>query len=434
MLPQPFVDRMKEMLGSEYEAFEACFDREKYQALRFNTLKGEKEQFLEKNEFHLSQVDWSENGFYYEKEDAPGKHPYHDAGVYYIQEPSAQMPGSLLEAKPGERVLDFCSAPGGKATQIAASMQGEGLLVCNEYVPNRAKILSENIERMGIKNALVINETPARLAQLFPNFFHRIMVDAPCSGEGMFRKNEDAKNEWSLENVAICANRQDEILDAAAQMLLPGGRMVYSTCTFAPDENEGSVSRFVERHPDFHLLASHRLWPHKIKGEGHFVAVLERDGEYDKNAISFASTGVEKSIRIKECKEFLAFLKETIKEDVIPEAGNYIRFGDQLYLTPTNMPGLKGMKVLRPGLHLGTILKNRFEPSHALALALQSKDVVHCYELETIDAARNYVAGNTFPAEGEKGWYLLTIHGYSIGWGKLAGGMMKNHYPKGLRK
>lgn len=434
MLPQPFIDRMKKMLGSEYEEFEACFDREKYQALRFNTLKGEKQHFLDTNEFHLSQVEWSENGFYYEKEDTPGKHPYHDAGVYYIQEPSAQMPGSLLNALPGERILDFCSAPGGKATQIASSMKGEGLLVCNEYVPNRAKILSENIERMGIKNALVINETPSHLAELFPSFFHRIMVDAPCSGEGMFRKNEEAKNEWSLENVQICADRQDEILDAAATMLLPGGRIVYSTCTFAPDENEGSVSRFIERHPDFHLVESHRLWPHKVKGEGHFVAVLERDGEYNIDAISFATTGIEKGIKIKECKEFLTFMKDTLKEDTIPENGKYIKFGDQLYLVPDSMPGLKGMKVLRPGLHLGTILKNRFEPSHALALALKPDNVNYTYELESIDAARAYVSGNTFSAQGEKGWYLITIHGYSIGWGKLAGGTMKNHYPKGLRK
>ena len=379
-------------------------------------------------------MEWSENGFYYEKEDTPGKHPYHDAGVYYIQEPSAQMPGSLLNALPGERILDFCSAPGGKATQIASSMKGEGLLVCNEYVPNRAKILSENIERMGIKNALVINETPSHLAQLFPSFFHRIMVDAPCSGEGMFRKNEEAKNEWSLENVQICADRQDEILDAAATMLLPGGRIVYSTCTFAPDENEGSVSRFIERHPDFHLVESHRLWPHKVKGEGHFVAVLERDGEYNIDAISFATTGIEKGIRIKECKEFLTFIKDTIKEDIIPENGKYIKFGDQLYLVPEYMPGLKGMKVLRPGLHLGTILKNRFEPSHALALSLEPDNVNYTYELESIDAARAFISGNTFSAEGEKGWYLITIHGYSIGWGKLAGGTMKNHYPKGLRK
>lgn len=434
MLPQPFIDRMKEMLGNEYEEFEACFDREKYQALRFNTLKGDKQHFLEKNKFHLSKVDWSENGFYYENEDTPGKHPYHDAGVYYIQEPSAQMPGELLKAQPGERILDFCSAPGGKATQIASAMDGKGLLVCNEYVPNRAKILSENIERMGIKNALVINETPAHLAQLFPNFFHRIMVDAPCSGEGMFRKNEDAKHEWSLENVQICADRQDEILDAAAVMLLPGGRMVYSTCTFAPDENEGSISRFMERHPDFHLLESHRLWPHKIKGEGHFVAVLQRDGEYDLDAFSVATTGIEKGIKIKECKEFLTFAKETLKKDDFLEKGTFIKFGDQLYLAPEDMPGLKGMKVLRPGLHLGTILKNRFEPSHALALSLKAEEVNYHYELESIEAARQYVAGNTFSAEGEKGWYLLTIHGYSIGWGKLAGGIMKNHYPKGLRK
>ena len=434
MLPPLFVERMKNMLGREYEEFEACFDREKYQALRFNPLKGDKQQFLANNDFHLSPVAWSENGFYYEKEDTPGKHPYHEAGVYYIQEPSAQMPGSLLEARPGERVLDFCSAPGGKATQIAAAMQGKGLLVANEYVPGRAKILSENIERMGIKNALVINETPASISRLFPGFFHRIMVDAPCSGEGMFRKNEDAKNEWSLENVQLCADRQDEILDAAVVCLAPGGRIVYSTCTFAREEDEGSMERFMERHPDFQLLTSHRLWPHQIKGEGHFVAVLQRDGELNPGSTAIAATGLNQGIKIQDCREFLSFIKDTLAEEIIPMDGTFIRFGDQLYLAPEGMPGLKGMKVLRPGLHLGTILKNRFEPSHALALSLKKEEVKNAYELQTMEAAGKFVAGNTFPAEGEKGWYLITIHGYSIGWGKLAGGIMKNHYPKGLRK
>ena len=251
MLPAEFADRMKQMLGNEYEEFEACYDREKYRALRFNPLKGEVSAFLEQTPFSLTSVPWSEYGYYYDAEDTPGKHSYHEAGVYYIQEPSAQTPAVLLEALPGERVLDLCSAPGGKATQIAAAMKGEGLLICNEYVPSRAKILSENIERMGIRNALVLNETPQKLASVFAGYFHRIMVDAPCSGEGMFRKNEEAYTEWSPENVQMCADRQDEILEAAATMLLPGGRMVYSTCTFAPLENECAIARFLQKYPDF---------------------------------------------------------------------------------------------------------------------------------------------------------------------------------------
>ena len=471
MLPTLFVERMKNMLGDEYEAFEDSYAREKIQALRFNPLKGEKGAFLEKAPFSLCTVSWSENGFYYEKEDAPGKHPYHEAGVYYIQEPSAQIPATLLEANPGERILDLCSAPGGKATQIAGAMKGEGLLICNEYVPNRAKILSENVERMGIRNALVVNETPQRLADIFPGYFHRIMVDAPCSGEGMFRKNEEAHTEWSPENVQMCADRQDEILDAAASMLLPGGRMVFSTCTFAPLENECSIARFLQRHKDFSVVEvsflegmepgnpdwaeaemgeltdtikeqikrTIRLWPHKIKGEGHFAAVLQKEGNLAENTdtVIYSRNGLEKTGFTKECKELEEFLKTEIKADWL-KAGKkapYLNFKDNIYLLPNETPGLRGLKVHRSGLQLGALLKNRFEPSHALALALKPTEAVHVWNLDSAsDEARNYLKGNTFPAEGEKGWYLITVDGYSMGWGKLAGGIMKNHYPKGLRK
>lgn len=482
MLPAQFADRMKQMLGNEYEEFEACYDREKYRALRFNPLKGEVSAFLEQTPFSLTPVPWSEYGYYYDAEATPGKHPYHEAGVYYIQEPSAQTPAVLLDARPGERILDMCSAPGGKATQIAAAMKGEGLLICNEYVPSRAKILSENIERMGIRNALVVNETPQKLADTFSGYFHRIMVDAPCSGEGMFRKNEEAYTEWSPENVQMCADRQDEILECAARMLLPGGRMVYSTCTFAPLENECAIVRFLQANPDFsvkdvflseegqterdslldmgmqqgnpdwaeaemgslddsikeQIKKTIRLFPHKIKGEGHFVAVLEKKGTMPEDSEKIlCRNGMEKTISLKECKEYDAFLKTEIKADWLlqTQKAPYIRFGEQLYQIPEQMPGLRGLKVLRPGLHLGTVLKNRFEPSHALALALRPEEVTHTWNLDGNSVeALNYLKGGTFPAEGEKGWYLITVDGYSVGWGKLAGGIMKNHYPKGLRK
>lgn len=465
MLPEAFTARMQNMLKDEYTEFEACYDKETYQALRFNPLKGEKEEFLANNPFSLTEVPWSENGYYYEKEDTPGKHPFHEAGVYYIQEPSAQAPATFLQAKPGERILDLCAAPGGKTTQIAAGMKGEGLLICNEIHPVRAKILSENVERMGIENAVVISENPVRLKDFFPGFFHRIMVDAPCSGEGMFRKNEDAHLEWSPENVEMCAERQDEILEAAATMLMPGGRIVYSTCTFAPAENEGSMARFLLNHPEFSIEEvpmpeqfSHgnpeylteeekgsgreeeigrtfRLWPHKLKGEGHFVAVLKKEGEIvDK--LPFAKNGVEKSITIKECKEYSEFAKEALVNPKYTDAKNaYLRFGDQLYLLPEECPSMKGIKVLRQGLHLGTVKKNRFEPSHALALAMKKEDAKNTFSLPAdSERLKEYLKGNTFPAEGDKGWYLISAQNYSIGWGKCAGGIMKNHYPKGLRK
>ncbi len=456
MFPVEFAERMQKMLGAEYEDFLASYDKQKSQALRVNTLKGSVEKFREKASFSLSEVMWERNGFYYGEDDRPGKHPYHEAGVYYIQEASAQVPAAYLDAKPGERILDLCAAPGGKSTQIAAAMQGQGLLICNEIHPARAKILSENIERMGICNAIVTNESPQSLADIFSEYFDKIMVDAPCSGEGMFRKNEEALDEWSLENVKICAERQDEILECAAKMLRPGGRIVYSTCTFAPEENEGSVSRFLKQHEEFHIVdvpkvsgmecgkkewteepaegLEHtiRLFPHKVEGEGHFAAVLEKDGSVLEEYHGYCRNGEQKGLNLKECKEYAEFEQTALN---LKLEGIFLKFGEQLYLAPAGTPSLKGMKVLRPGLHLGTIKKNRFEPSHALALFLKPEEVRGCLNLSNnLKAAADFIAGMTLNAEGEKGWYLICVDGYSLGWGKLAGGIMKNHYPKGLRK
>lgn len=491
MLPQDFLDRMKEMLGEEYPAFFASYEKERHQSLRINTLKVDKEVFGERTTFSLTPVPWTSDGFYYDREDAPGKHPYHEAGVYYIQEPSAMAPAEYLMRPLGraddmsrERILDLCGAPGGKSTQIAAAMQGKGLLLSNEIHPARAKILSENVERMGIRNAMVTNETPQRLAEIFSEYFTRILVDAPCSGEGMFRKNEEACGEWSLANVELCAARQDEILDCAASMLAPGGRLVYSTCTFAPAENEGSIGRFLMRHPEFvvekvpmaegmapgvpewagdgskedgvpdisrsgyasELSDTIRLWPHRLKGEGHYLAVLRKRGELCCDHPGSCRNGEEEGIPERElrtpqkgCLEYLEFAEETLRWES-PEVaerftGRYLKFGDQLYLIPEGMPKVKGLKVLRPGLHLGTIKKNRFEPSHALALALRPEDVLHTVNLSCDSREiRGYLNGETFSVEGEKGWYLVTVDGYSTGWGKLVGGILKNHYPKGLRR
>ena len=458
MLPQDFVNRMKTMMGMEYEEFEKSYELPKFQSLRLNPLKVDRERFLSEAPFSLNRVPWCVNGYYYESTDTPGKHPYHEAGVYYIQEPSAMAPVAYLDVKPGERVLDLCAAPGGKSTQIATEMKGEGILFCNEIHPARAKILSENVERLGITNAVVLNETPGHLAEFFDGYFDRILVDAPCSGEGMFRKNEDACGEWSLANVELCGERQDEILDCAASMLKPGGRIVYSTCTFAPIENEGSVYRFLKRHPEFGTVEVElydgmtkgrldwycedeeykeavertvRLWPHKLKGEGHYLAILQKRGTLSSEYSGYCKNAPEKGISEKDCAEFYAFCQENLNQT---PKGNKIKFGDQLYLIPEEMPGLKGLKVLRPGLHLGTMKKNRFEPSHALALALSEGDVKHCVNLPSDSyEIKAYLNGQTLNHEGQKGWYLITTDGYSIGWGKLAGFVLKNHYPKGLR-
>lgn len=463
MLPLAFVERMKKMLGEEFPSFLASYEETKSQALRLNPLKGEGRRFLELSPFSLSPVPWEENGFYFEEADRPGKHPYHEAGVYYIQEASAMVPAMLLDAQPGERILDLCAAPGGKSTQIAAAMRGEGILVCNEIHPKRAGILSENIERMGVRNAIVVNHSPDELAIRFPGYFDRVLVDAPCSGEGMFRKNADACGQWSAENVRLCAGRQDEILDCAAGMLKEGGRLVYSTCTFAPEEDEGSICRFLERHPEFGLEQpvrfpgmecgnplwcgqesangeiekTIRLWPHRLRGEGHFAAVLCKEGEAGDGKKS-GKSGQERGIPEKECGEYTDFKRENLRTEL---PGTLVRFGQRLYLVPEGIFSLKGLKALRPGLHLGTLKTNRFEPAHALALALGKSEVQRYVPLAGEESAQagmrasalRYLNGETFET-GEKGWCLLGVDNYSLGWGKAAGGIMKNHYPRGLRR
>ncbi|MBR3646676.1 MAG: RsmF rRNA methyltransferase first C-terminal domain-containing protein, partial [Lachnospiraceae bacterium] len=403
MLPIDFTNRMKDMLKDEYDLFVSTYNNSHSPSLRINQMKTAYDTFSNNTGWQLDAVPWCSTGFYYSGEIQPGKHPYHEGGAYYIQEASAMLPATLLDAQPGDIVLDLCAAPGGKSTQIACDLNGQGLLISNEIIPNRAKILSENIERLGIKNAIVTNEDSFKLADHFPSFFDKIMVDAPCSGEGMFRKNSIACDEWSLDNVDICANRQLEILDNAASMLKSGGRIVYSTCTFAPAENEGTIARFLAKHPDFSLekpcifcdgfdsghndwvvpythftddedidkiksvdvTNSIRLWPHKINGEGHFAAVLLRaEDSVDESIVKF-----EKGINPKELKEYLSFEKTYLNTKI---DGSFVKFGDQLFVLPNNAPSLKKLKVLRPGLHLGTFLKNRFEPSHALALALNA--------------------------------------------------------------
>lgn len=378
-------------------------------------------------------------------------------------------PAVYMDAKPGERVLDLCAAPGGKSTQLGAKMGGRGILVCNEIHPARAKILSENIERMGIANALVTNETPEKLAEHFPGYFDKILVDAPCSGEGMFRKHPEACREWSAENVEMCAQRQDGILDCAARMLKDGGRLVYSTCTFAPAEDEGSVLRFLARHPEFAVedaqkwegmtpgnagwaqeygslgdaaeeafLEAHkgapertvRLFPHHLKGEGHYLAVLKKGGEAQENVRARSLYGIQKGISEKDCAPWREFEAENLN---IRLDGTFLKFGDQIYVAPKELPALQGLKVLRPGLHLGTLKKGRFEPSHALALALSPADARRCAKLDLLQA-KQWIGGMTVLWDGEKGWYMAALEGYGLGWGKLAGGILKNHYPKGLRK
>lgn len=442
---------MQTLLQDEYDAFIRSYEEEKNQGLRINTLKISKDEFLQINPFTTEKIPWVKEGYFYPNNERPGKHPYHEAGLYYIQEPSAMAVGELVDPKPGEYILDLCAAPGGKTTHLASKMNGEGLLVSNEIHPQRAKILSQNVERMGIKNAIVTNETPERLAARFPSFFDRILVDAPCSGEGMFRKDEEARLHWSPDNVTLCANRQDDILEYAQSMLKPGGRLVYSTCTFSPEENEGTISRFLEKYPLFEIeqvevyegfsqgradwvenAASNieqtiRIWPHLVKGEGHYIAVLKKKDGDEALRMKYPKQKLDP----KMMKAYQDFAGETL--NIMP-FGYFLAFNDQLYGLPEEVPTLEKLKVLRPGLHLGTFKKNRFEPSHALALALRKDEAKNVSNLSAdSDEIISYLKGEVLQASGPKGWHLITVDGYSIGWGKLAGNMMKNHYPKGLR-
>ena len=429
MLPEAFLQRMEAQLGSEYPAFLESLERPRAVALRFNPMKGERPVLP----FVGAPVPWEPEGFYYDPETRPGLHVYHEAGVYYLQEASAMAPVALLDPKPGERVCDLCAAPGGKTTQIAGRMLGQGFLVCNEINPKRAKILSRNIERMGVANALVTNEHPETLASRFPGFFDRVLVDAPCSGEGMFRKEEAAVTDWSQETVQMCARRQREILDSAARLVRPGGRLVYSTCTFAPEEDEETVAAFLEAHPEFTPEpveapwfvpgenASYRMWPHKLLGEGHFAAVLRKtQGE----------SGEVPACPGEKCpKAWESFAKEL---DITLPEGKAVSFGQSLYWAPTELPELNRLKVLRPGLELGTERKGRFEPAHALALWLKTCAITESFPPESPEM-KAYLHGDVVPS-GKKGWCLVQAGGYTIGWGKGDGSVLKNHYPKGLRR
>lgn len=429
MLPVAFLERMKNQLGEEYPAFLASLERPRAVALRFNPLKGTKPNL----DFVSDPVPWEPEGYYYDPDSRPGLHPYHEAGVYYLQEASAMAPVSLLDPQPGERICDLCAAPGGKTTQIAGRMKGEGLLLCNEINPKRAKILSRNIERMGVANALVTNEHPQTLCERFEGFFDRVLIDAPCSGEGMFRKEEAAVTDWSQETVEMCARRQAEILHSGASMVRPGGRLVYSTCTFAPEEDEQAVAHFLQEHPQFTLEAveapwfecktpgMYRMWPHKLLGEGHFAAVLRRAGEEEAD---FDPPAGEKLP-----KDWSSFAKEMGIR--LPE-GKALMFGQSLYWAPIDLPDLRRLKVLRPGLELGEVKKGRFEPAHALALWLRTCSATQDFSRGSKETA-DYLHGDVVPSQ-MRGWCLVTVDGYSIGWGKGDGKVLKNHYPKGLRR
>ena len=382
-------------------------------------------------------------GRYLHRDSPAGADPLHEAGAYYLQEPSAMAPVSALAPRPGERVLDLCAAPGGKSTQIAAALAGEGLLVCNEPVPSRAKILSRNIERMGVTNALVVSAQPEALAARWAGAFDAVLVDAPCSGEGMFRRHPETLAEWTPASPAGCAERQRCILGRAAAMLRPGGRLVYSTCTLSPEENEETVRWFLREHPDFSSYPFSlpgddgaldapegmlRLYPHRVRGEGHFLACLRRAG--DAPPVDLLRPAAERlsppAPAVRAAYEAFAGRLRSL-----PPAN--AQLGDALLSAP-DLPPLDGVRVLRAGVQLGVLKGKVFAPDHALAMALSPAQAVRTASL-TAEQALAYQAGETLDlGDLPPGYTLLCCEGISLGWGKQAGGMMKNHYPKGLRR
>ena len=431
-LPEQFILNMKMQLPEdEWGAFFDVYKKVPYKGVRLNPLKGDRVALSSLLPFLGKPVAWEENGFY-TAEEKVGNSPFHAAGLFYSQEPSAMCAAPLLEVKEGERVLDLCSAPGGKGTQLACKMNGKGLIVLNEPVSARAKILSQNIERMGIKNAVVTSELPEKLSAKFAGYFDKILVDAPCSGEGMFRKNaEEALSEWSEENVKMCAERQKHILNEATKMLRAGGRLVYSTCTFAFAEDEGQVCDYLENHPEMRLVKQEKLYPHKVDGEGHFVALfekMEKTGEWDtrlKEVKLWCSREAEKTYRDFE----KVFFKQKFATRLYEANGI-------LYDLPEGVFDWKGIQVLRVGVRLGEVKNGRFEPSHSLALCVKKQECKNVLDLvETDPRLEKYLRGETVEdSEIVNGWCAICVHGYPLGLGKAVGGTVKNHYPKGLRR
>ena len=484
-LPQSFLDSMKEILGEDYEAFLTGIDGQRQYGLRVNTLKMNLEEFERIAPFHLKKVPWISNGYFYNAEDVPAKHPFYSAGLYYLQEPSAMTPASRLKVQPGERVLDLCAAPGGKATELGAALQGEGLLVANDINTARAKALLRNLELFGISNSFVTNEPPHVLAERFPEFFHKIMVDAPCSGEGMFRKNPAVVDSWKEKGPEYFSKLQREIIVQAADMLLPGGMMFYSTCTFSPLENEKTITHLLKERPDMEVvpmedyenfaegLTSYkdeafdescklcrRIWPHKMSGEGHFMALLhkksgaeqeiksdEKASKKSKKANQKQQTETLSSVWWEKCKSLSKEQKAAAEDffahvNLAYDVGRIDVRGDNLYYLPEPQYDGRGLHFLRNGLFMGEFKKKRFEPSQPFALALRAQDFDQLLDFPADDERlQRYLRGETLDVSdlinGEKkrkGWQLVMAAGHPLGFGKLVNNNLKNKYPAGWRK
>jgi len=464
-LPEHFEKTFRDLMDpGEYELFIKSFDGERAGGLRVNTLKIDPASFVKLFGENLVPIPWIAEGYYYD-DSVPGKHPYYHAGLYYIQEPSAMMPAQALSPGPGERVLDLCAAPGGKTTHLACLMKNSGLIVSNDISPKRIKALIKNIELMGITNALVANETPDRLARIFQEYFDRILLDVPCSGEGMFRKDREAVRSYSRYKSSQCVAMQRDIFDKAYGMLRPGGIIVYSTCTFNPDENERNMAYFAKEYnleplpvgdypgwdrsrgewsgDDIEAFSRGiRLWPHKARGEGHFVFCLKKPGEKtaegkprepgrDDEGYTSGETSWT-SIDAREALEaFRAFERENLNTFL---DGVFHVKGGSLFRLPPALPEVPDLKWEKAGLYLGEYAKGRFEPSASLAIALKKGDFKRILDLDSDDGrVIRYIKGETLIHEGEKGYTAVCVDGFPLGWAKQEGSSLKNLYPKGWR-
>lgn len=465
-LPEQFLENMKILLGEEYAAWLASYDETPFQGLRINTMKMEPPVWESRiSPFALLPVTWTENGYYYKEDVRPAKHPYYYAGLYYLQEPSAMAPAALLPVEPGDRVLDLCAAPGGKSTELGAKLKGQGILVSNDISNSRARSLLKNLELFGIPNICVTSEEPEKLADTFGTFFDKILVDAPCSGEGMFRKDPDLVKSWMKHGPEYYAPIQRKILKQAVRMLKPGGLILYSTCTFAEMEDEDTIGWLLKEAPEMELAPLTpwegacggvdgepvlRLFPHKIHGEGHFAALLQKKSKdnrksaaaSDRSGAAVSSAKIPKEVKISKDIRNLEKESDFLEwEQMIIEPFNRSRMmvKDHLvYYLPEEFERSWNLRYLRTGLLLGEWKKQRFEPSQAAAMALRREDFAQVFSMNSQDErVIRYLKGETIFLEGEetlkKGWTLVCVDGYPLGWAKYTGSILKNKYYPGWR-
>jgi NOL1/NOP2/sun family putative RNA methylase len=447
MLPERFKERMKEMLGEEYYAFESALGEENVRGIRINENKISVSDFLSVTKLKLSPIDYAYDGFIPESADGIGKSPEHHAGMFYVQDPGAMATVKALEIKRGWRVLDSCAAPGGKASQLASAIGEEGFLLANEYVPKRAKIIVSNFERLGIKNAVVTSLDTAKIGEMFSSYFDLVLCDAPCSGEGMFRKYDEALTEWSEENVMLCAARQSEILNNLAGVVRDGGYLLYSTCTYSKEENEGVVSEFLASHPEFSLCQvneslkaatadgidglgeARRFYPHLTKGEGQFIALMKKT-DNSRNL----PTILYKEKIITPSKEEISVVNKFLCDNIRGEiSARFIKWGEYIVLISHKLP-IPPYSVFMPGVILGEVKKGILFPHHQFFSAYGKRFKMQ--ENLTLDDGRvqKYLRGEEIDTEiSGGGWCAITYEGASLGGGKVSNGKIKNHYPKGLR-